>query len=304
MDDRLEAALPYIASDLDWVINSPPLLNATSQPDLASLPQSRDLVQHAKDDPSSLLADFQSIKRHTLGTYFETLVFYWLSNLPDLQIIEKNLQIRDEKRTIGELDVLFRYQGKPYHWELAVKYYALVGDSQVERDWVGPLKKDTLGRKLTRLFDHQIPLVRHAKVSALFSGEENETLTSHPFVKGVLFSPLLGGKTSLPERVSPSCQQGKWLELDQLRSEKAEAGLKDFTLFCNKEKPRWFSQVLQSDWQSLIAPEALHIHAKEKLLESRIPQLYLLSSPSIEAPLQLFIMPNGWKSEGQLSSVS
>lgn len=304
MDDRLAAALPYIASDLDWVINSPVLLKNRPQPDLASLSESQNLIQAVKDDPSPLLAEFQSVKRHTLGTYFETLVFYWIGNLPGVEIVKKNFQVRDEKRTVGELDLLFRYQGNLYHWELAVKYYALVGNSEVEVDWVGPLKKDTLGRKLTRLFDHQIPLASHAKVRALLSEKERETLTSHPFVKGVLFHPFFSNGNNLPNRASPDCLQGKWLELDQLKTEEAKAGLKDFTLFCNKEKPRWFSEMLQSDWQAFATVETLHTHAKEKLQDAKVPQLYLLSSPEIEDPLQLFIMPNGWKSDDRLSPIS
>ena len=43
-----------------------------------------------------------------VGHYFETLILYWLTHIVKVELIAHGQQIMDGKRTVGELDFLFR----------------------------------------------------------------------------------------------------------------------------------------------------------------------------------------------------
>ncbi len=293
--DRLKAALPYLASDLEWVITSPFLLKDKPEPDLASLPQSCALIEKIKRDPKPLASYLSTIKRHTLGTYFEHLIFFWLENLDDVNILASNLQIREGKETIGELDLLFRYQGKDYHWELAVKFYALTGAFDAEENWVGPLKKDTLKRKLDRLYDHQLPLIDHTITRQSLDKLGVRNIQSQVFLKGMLFTPhsLVHKEVHFPSRISSICTTAPWLELADLESWPSEPN-RHISI---RPKARWFSILQEEDWQEAESTDILLKQVMKELHKHNVPQLLSIGTPENENIIEcsrLFVMPNGW----------
>ncbi|WP_415235699.1 DUF1853 family protein [Sneathiella sp.] len=299
MDDKLKAALPFLAGDLEWVIKTPFILKDTPQPDLASLAETDCLLEKIRQDPTPLALYLQDIKRHTLGTYFEFLVFFWLTQLPSVSILSTNLQIRSEKQTVGELDLIFSYNDQIYHWELAVKFYASIGEAKEEANWFGPLKKDTLKRKLDHLRSHQLPLANTvaAKKSLMAMGATE--LTSYPFVKGMLFSPYHSAEFIYPVSVSPICQKGQWIEISDLKN---IAKFRDVS-FSYRPKPRWFSQIEQPEWTPPTKSFSLIEAAENSLSQSDIPVLYAYRSPhnpNMNAYASLFIMPDGWQQKSGL----
>ncbi|MEP3246607.1 MAG: DUF1853 family protein [Sneathiella sp.] len=295
ISEKLKAARPYLASDLEWVITSPFLLERTPVPDLSADPQTQTLIEKIRKNPSPLADYLTTIKRHTLGTYFEHLVFFWLENLDDVHIHASNLQVRDGKETIGELDLLFRYQGQDYHWELAVKFYALTGAFDAEENWVGPLKKDTLKRKLDRLYSHQLPLIDRATTRRSLDKLGVNDIQSHVFLKGMLFTPhaSLHKEVQFPRRVSNACATNPWLEL---------ADLEDWPFEPNRHinirpKARWFSTLQEEDWQEAACTKTLIEQVTKELLKHNIPQLLSIGAPengNIIERSRLFVMPNGW----------
>ncbi|WP_025899525.1 DUF1853 family protein [Sneathiella glossodoripedis] len=288
---QLENYLPHVVEDLHWVIKSPFLTRNLPEPDFRNHKGTNQLLKRLEENPEIILDDLALMKRHNLGSYFETLVSFWLKNLPDVQIIAQNRQIRNEGNTIGELDLVFLFNDVYYHWELAVKFYANTDDTSQESCWVGPLKKDTLKRKFTRLFDHQLPMVNHAIKTLNLRPEL--PVKSSPFVKGVLFHKRRSNTTDikLPARVNPNCQKEIWLSVGELPRHFKNMP----THFAALPKLHWFSTNVYADWQQLT-----HYSQIEKLVNlNERPQLIAFGSSKhgSHPPLQIarhFIMPDDW----------
>lgn len=162
-----------------------------------------------------------------VGRYFEALVEFWLTEMRQVEMVERGLQVQEEKRTLGELDFVFRDAGGILtHWETAVKFYL-----HHEGNFIGPNAADTLERKFTHLTEHQIQL----GIKAI-----PEIQTSELFVKGRLYyHPGDPMPKSLPDYVNRNHLRGIWVrasELDWLDSNKTYQHL---------EKPHWFAESVQ-----------------------------------------------------------
>ncbi|KYZ87723.1 hypothetical protein A3Q32_11110 [Alcanivorax sp. KX64203] len=96
-----------------------------------------------------------------LGHWFEALVAALLAHSQRLELLARNVPLRRQGRTLGEMDmVLFDHgSGRRLHWELALKFF-LGHDGQ----WPGPNPRDTLQSKAEHLFQRQLP--RSLDVSA------------------------------------------------------------------------------------------------------------------------------------------
>ena len=96
--DRLSS---QALADLLWVLGTPTLacgdnVVAPMQLDVGSVD-----VEH--------LEDFITKRPdRRVGHYFETLILYWLTHIAKVELIAHGQQIMDGKRTVGELDFLFR----------------------------------------------------------------------------------------------------------------------------------------------------------------------------------------------------
>ena len=290
--------LPSFAlRDLQWVISSPFLLKDPPEPNLASHPETRALLARLEKDPAPLIDHLAALPRQRLGYYFEQLVIFWLENLPSVDVIGANLRVYREKQSLGEIDLVFSHGGQSYHWELAVKFYLNIGTAGFEKDYVGPMQRDTLGRKLDRLYDHQLRLADTEEARELLKNLGVTSLLSSPWVKGRLFHPLeLAGDRPqiLPDRVSPESLNGNWISVKNL----AAARLPDFEHFLFPEKSRWLTpsyfraEAVQGGKAELIA-EAIAI-----LDRKPIPQLACLMTDAgdgaLRETMRLFITPEDW----------
>ncbi len=295
--EKLAASLPYLASDLEWVIRSPFLLHEKPEPDLARLPQSQQLIEDIRRDPGPLADYLLQVRRHTLGTYFEYLVYFWLDNLEGVHLHGTNIQLRENKQTLGELDLLFRYQGKDYHWELAVKFYALAGDGTNTGHWFGPLKKDTLKRKLDRLFTHQLPILKTPAGRQHLKSLELTSVKSYPFLKGMLFTHAYNQRTVIdyPVIINEHCTKGLWLE----RSELYRLPRLPKLMISRRPKARWFSGLPETEWHKAHSFKELYDFTDKELESGSIPVQISLGHKKDDAVTEttrLFIMPDGWRS--------
>ncbi|XZE55925.1 DUF1853 family protein [Planctomycetaceae bacterium SH139] len=215
------------ARDLVWVVNSPSLMNLTGQESVPKQP-----LKIGDVDREHLTIHLTSPRERRVGRYFERLVVYWLRFILRCEIVDHALQLRDGKRTAGEIDVLFRDGlGRLNHWELACKFYLQVNvnDPSVT-DYIGPNVNDTLRKKAERLLNHQLPLgVRYFP----------EIDISEAFVKGRIFYHWqTNTKVALPEELAAGHLEGRWLR----KREVAE-------LLCTRRhryrilrKPFWLSE--------------------------------------------------------------
>lgn len=211
--------------DLIWVINSPSLVTGEN----VASPHKLD---RGDIDLERLEAFLGPQPVHRVGRYFESLLHYWLVHLRQVELIEAGLQIRDGKRTIGEIDFLYRNEsGVLVHCEASVKFF-LHYPRQGVSDYPGPNASDDFERKATKLFDQQLPLSKqHAP----------DVEVREAFVKGMIFyrwqqqSPA-----QRPARMSDDHLRGQWLresELDMLAARPDTEG----TI---AEKPHWLAPAL------------------------------------------------------------
>ncbi|MBE7637293.1 DUF1853 family protein [Sneathiella sp. P13V-1] len=289
---------PEKAGDaLDWVINSPLLLSAPVEPKLWELEASQTLIAETKNDPSKLLQYLTTAKRKNLGTLFEKLVFFWLENLPEVRVIGTNIQIRDEKTTYGELDLLFEYEGTLYQWELAIKFYACDGDPEDEADWLGPLRRDNLKRKLDRLFDHQmqISLEDYAKPTLDDLGLSNVQIHTYPFVKGCLYDPVDKQSGIRPERMSDMGLKGQWVTLGDFENTIINQRLDHPSSYCILEKKDWLSPILKGEWKDFSIEQFVKTMTDIFDKNSTPKQVaFLINKHGEHIQQTLFIMPDTW----------
>ena len=80
---------------------------------------------------------------------FESIINHDQSN----RLIHSNIQLKNVKQTIGEIDYLIESNNEIIHVELASKFYLL--DESIDTDlinqWIGPNRKDFLHLKASKL---------------------------------------------------------------------------------------------------------------------------------------------------------
>lgn len=114
-----------------------------------------------KIEPKSKKIDLQIDEKLRLGKYIECFVFHQLRQEKTIEVISENIQIQQDKRTLGELDCIILKDDKPIHLEIIYKFYlydCTVGESEIEH-FIGPNKKDSLIEKLNKLKEKQLPLL-------------------------------------------------------------------------------------------------------------------------------------------------
>lgn len=96
-----------------------------------------------------------------LGQRVERFVAEELKQFSKIEILAENIQIQKIKHTIGEIDCLFLDEGKPVHLEIQFKYYLYdksLGTTEIDH-CIGPMRRDSLNEKLTKLKNQQLPLL-------------------------------------------------------------------------------------------------------------------------------------------------
>lgn len=151
-----------------------------------------------------------------LGHLYEDALATVLMSSPDLEVVQRNLQIQTNiHSTVGELDFLIRgSDGTLTHLEIATKFYlAVKTDSGIE--FPGPDSRDNYHRKIERLLSHQLTLTERYK-SNLPRAYRDADIEVQQLIYGCLFDPITGsqpgeGKRSDPKFINPECRRGKWL---------------------------------------------------------------------------------------------
>lgn len=269
-----------LATLLEWATAAPALL---TPPDGVTLFDSL-LAPSPPDD--ALLAHthrhLAASNDQRLGKLFEEITALAIAHQPGLEIITRNLVVRDAQRTIGELDLLVHDLERDHilHVEVALKFYLGVHADY----WPGPNSRDTLARKWRRLANHQFPLIDHPAT--------RHTLAEHGiaridgqclFSRGRLFYPDNTGAQSLPAPASshPGHARGDWLRCQALDRQCRWQVL---------ERPQWLNgrQLSDKSMTPLAAPELIdYVQAKGRPVMA-VPECSLAAPPC-------FIVPDdGW----------
>jgi len=155
------------------------------------------------------------IHHFRLGQHFEQLLFRWILACRNIQLLESNLQVFDQKRTVGEFDLLVNFCGQVEHWEVAVKFYLGVGQTHDPGCWYGPNTSDRLDIKLNRLIDHQLQLSTNTFGRETLGRLGIEISNVRCFMKGRLFYPwhqFQANKFESAPTFSPNHERGWWIE--------------------------------------------------------------------------------------------
>jgi len=108
---------------------------------------------------------FQLTKNIKLGHLVENIVAKLITLSSNYKILYKNIQIFEDKISIGELDFIIEnmVSKQVIHVELAYKFYLFDPNisSELIDNWIGPNRKDTLKEKINKLKNKQFPLLYH-----------------------------------------------------------------------------------------------------------------------------------------------
>jgi len=203
------------------------------------------------------------VKKIRLGKWVEHFVAFQLKHQADITILEENLQIKNNKITIGELDLLFLQAKKPIHLEIIYKFYLY--DSKKNNvnslsNWVGPNQSDALVYKLNKLKEKQLPLLYHSKTK--------DALKHYPFLinsitqkvcfKAQLFLPYEYQDINVAP-LNSECITGWYLNIENITK------LKDFQFYI-PQKLEWLCLPKPTvNWLEFEdAKHEIQIHIKNK----------------------------------------
>jgi len=269
--------------DLVWAVNSPSLMDLTSQVSVAARP-----LKDSDVDREHLSSYLTTHREQRVGRYFERLISYWIRFIRQCEIVAQSLQLREGKRTVGEIDLLFRdEQGRLNHWEVACKFYLQVDVGDVPMtDYIGPNANDTLQEKASRLLKHQLPLgVRYFP----------EIEVREAFVKGRIFYHWqTGPKESLPVELAANHLDGRWIRAREVPELLRTSRLRYRIL----RKPFWLAEEFAdpSDDDILTTDEATQVlqnHFRSRHTPILISGFRDRTSTAHESE-RWFVVPNQW----------
>lgn len=192
--------------DLAWCLSSAPLIS----------PQDECWREPDWFNRVSLPADLPDVvsTSHKLGIHFENIICNWIEATADLELLARNLPVRDSERTLGEFDLIVRHEDQVEHWELAVKFYLGMSDQGQMHDWYGPNPIDTLAAKVNRVTNHQLKLSEQPAAKQLLQEKGWQINQTRAFVKGRLFHPYNAFRHrefNHPKDVNENHEKGWWM---------------------------------------------------------------------------------------------
>jgi hypothetical protein len=203
-------ATDTLLRQLGWLVQAPTLLPCSPFHDAGHL-----LQRELQADPALLHNAATRLQSHPsprrLGLIFEQWVAALVDASQGLERVASNLPIREQGRTLGELDMLVRdrQSGELWHWELALKFYLATAEQ-----WYGPNRHDTLARKAHHLYQQQLPRSRSNVARAQLAEQGWEVHGQALLTRGRLFYhraiPPSGVKPT------PGHERGWWRTTDEL----------------------------------------------------------------------------------------
>lgn len=263
-------------NDLAWVIRSPSLIESHDDRSVwlrsawwqAEYEACRPALEQV--DPESLQQSLMSLKTRRLGERFEWLVGQWLQISPNYRCLARNVPIRQNKRTLGEMDFIIQEiaTGKIIHLEVAIKFYLCKSDGQRMADWYGPSLVDRLDLKYTRLKNHQSQLSQLYPELMPYPIDERWVM-----MKGRMFYP--SGIQQTPSFFSVDHLMGTWLYQHEVPKKQ------DFYAI---EKPDWLATVTCDEHLS-------SLQGFDPSANLKRPQCVVAVADDVEVS-RLFVVPN------------
>ena len=171
-----------------------------------------------------LISDLEQIehpRNSVLGKRMESFFSVAINHSERYDLISSNIQIIENKQTLGEIDFLLfdKQKEKPLHVELVYKLYIYDPEisSKAER-WIGPNRKDSFSQKLNKLKSRQFPLLHRPET---FKYLKNFDLVPEEVVQELCFKAKLflpdKKDTVEPGFINPECLTGNWFTMEEFR---------------------------------------------------------------------------------------
>jgi hypothetical protein len=290
---------------LAWCLFSEPMVLISTTPALTIKPSQTLLnwLAELDNNPKPLHDYLATHNRVLLGSYFECLWQFFFQFRPEWQLLDHHIQLRQEKQTLGELDVLARNtrHNQDYHIELAVKFYLKQPNTSGENfnHWLGPQSHDRLDLKLNKLTLKQLPFLHHPVTQADLS---NRHLPTNPqqalALKGYLFEPWQQSKGALHPSINPKATMQSWLHEKHSQ-----------TLFAQKSlwvilpKTHWLGPYRHSQEASLqvLTSEAAQQFVQAHFDHSAFPYALMLAqlstSHELKEQARFMLVHNAWPTQ-------
>jgi hypothetical protein len=137
--------------------------------------------------------EFQLPTNIRLGHLAEKIVSELIKSSTNYKVLYENIQIIENKKTIGEIDFIIEeiVTSQVIHLELAYKFYLFDPNisSQPINNWIGPNRNDSLREKLDKLKHKQLPLLYHNCAKAKFNNIKIDEVTQAICLFVSLFIP-------------------------------------------------------------------------------------------------------------------
>ncbi|MEM6686399.1 MAG: DUF1853 family protein [Bacteroidota bacterium] len=139
------------------------------------------------------LPEFELPNNRRLGHLIERVVAELIKASENFCLLHENIQIVENKTTIGELDFIIQNTNtqKIIHVELAYKFYlydATLSPNTFEC-WIGPNRRDALHEKIEKLQQKQFPLLYHKATQAKLPTLDVASITQKLCILTYLFVP-------------------------------------------------------------------------------------------------------------------
>ncbi|QNR25641.1 DUF1853 family protein [Croceimicrobium hydrocarbonivorans] len=276
-----------------WALSTPSFLDLPDSAHYFHDDQHRALIAELliKEDQESakVNAHFEAQVPQVMGRYFEQLLLYVLELDPHYEVLAANVQIIEDKITRGELDLILYDKKKEQkrHWEVALKYYLQVGEDGNHHNFLGPSRRDFLGRKMEKLRKLQLPLSHHSQIRAEFGD-----LKSELFLKGELYYPWAKEKL-WPNQARADAPSFYFLSIHQLKELHSVSTAK----FCILKKPDWIGPYFTESPSECFSLTKLVEELEAEFQRIYRPQLIAKmsdSKSSFKEEERYFIIPDGW----------
>lgn len=180
---------------------------------------------HWKPVKKDLASAFDKIdalsKNLVLGKRVEYFFKALLNNSERFQLLGNNVQIHNEQRTLGEFDFFIKDHKtlEILHIELMYKFYVYDPKQPTEiESWIGPNRKDSLIRKITKVKVSQFPLLNSPEAKKYLNHLEihADNIQQQILFKALLFIPETYENHNF-EHINRQCIAGYWYHFSELK---------------------------------------------------------------------------------------
>ena len=229
-----------------------------------------ELKQFQHQDVTFPIKNPSRFKEIRLGKRVEQFFNFQIVNTSKHTVLTSNLQIKDGKQTIGEIDTIIKKNEKPIHIEIVYKFYLYNPNINTGNEldkWVGPNQKDSLIYKLSKLTKKQLPLLHSAHCK---SGLENlnlieDNITQNVCFKAQLYLPFTSTIKSI-KPLNKNCVYGFYLSFFEINK------LENFEFYI-PEKLDWLIEPNHDvNWLTYTTAQIL---IKEFIDDERSPMVWL-----------------------------